>query len=90
MFRKLKNFDFELKIICRFTTIFDSVKNENERRFADFVDERRFVDSTVVFINDENERLFVACFKSEGNERRFATSFNNFDFADRLLTTIFG
>ena len=80
IFRKSKNFDFELKIICRFTIVFDSIENENEQQF---------IDLTIAFIDDENEQLFVVCFKNKKNEQRFLTLFNNFDFANRLLTTIF-
>ena len=71
MFQKSKNFDFKSKVICRFTTIFDLTKNENERRF---------VDSAIDSAENKNERLFAACFKSEENKRRFSTSFKFVDF----------
>ena len=85
MFRKLKNFDFKSKVICRFTTIFDSIKNKNERQFVDFVDERRFVNFAIAFAESENERFFVdfVDFDSvDGVKNRRLLTFNDFNFVD--------
>ena len=85
MFRESKNFDSESKIVCRFTTVSGSTKSENERRFADFVDERRFIDSAIASVEGENERLFTGFANfdpADDVKNRRLLIFNNFNSAD--------
>ena len=72
MFRESESFDFESKVICRFTA-----GSGNERRFVVFV---------IVSIKGENERLFVdfADFGSAdgAGSWRLLAFFNDFDIAN--------